>query len=255
MARRSPSPRQRLWFLDQLEPGSAMYNMPVALRLTGALDRGGARRGPGRDRAPSRGAAHHLPERSGRAGGRWSRRPPGSPCRLVDLAALPAVARRQEAERLSGVEARRPFDLARDPLLRARRCWRLAAEEHVAATDAAPHRRATAGRSGCLTRELAALYAAFREGSPQPLPELPVQYADFAALAAPAGCGRACWRRSWPTGAGSSRGCRRRSSCRRTVRARPFASCGGSGHRLRDRRGGSRRARWLLPGGTGRRCS
>ena len=52
--------QQRLWFIDQLEPGSPLYNMPVALRVEGPLDAGGAGALPRRDRAPPRGVAHGL---------------------------------------------------------------------------------------------------------------------------------------------------------------------------------------------------
>ena len=90
------------------------------------------------------------------------------------------------AERIAA-EARRPFDLARGPLLRAG-LWRLGETEHVLLL--ALHHIVSDGWSlGVLVREVTALYPAFAAGLPSPLPELPVQYADFAA-----------WQRSWLAG-------------------------------------------------------
>ena len=113
--------------------------------------------------------------------------------------------------RLAGEEAAAPFDLARGPLLRACCCgWRRG--DHVAALTM--HHIVSDGWSmGVLVREVAALYPAFVEGRPSPLPELPVQYADFAV-----------WQRSWlsgrgpgaarsPGGASSSPACRLSWSC------------------------------------------
>jgi hypothetical protein len=106
---------------------------------------------------------------------------------VVDLSGLPARERETVALALSGEEAGRPFDLACGPLLRGV-LLRLDEDEHVAALTM--HHIVSDGWSmGLLIREVTVLYAARVEGRPSPLPELPIQYADFAA-----------WQRCWLTG-------------------------------------------------------
>jgi Condensation domain len=103
---------------------------------------------------------------------------------LVDLSGLPLETRAAEARRLTTAAARRPFDLARAPLLRTL-LVRLAPEEH--ALLAVMHHIVGDGWSmGVLAREVGALYTAFAAGEPSPLAEPAVQYADFAA-----------WQRRW----------------------------------------------------------
>jgi amino acid adenylation domain-containing protein len=169
--------QQRLWFLDQLEPGSAMYNLPVAVRLTGDLDR------------TALAAAlteivrrHQVLRTTYRVDAGLPVQVvgplPAVPLPVVDLAGLPAAAREGEAARLGRDGARRPFDLARDPMIRVA-LLALGAAEHLALVT--QHHIASDGWSiGVLLRELGALYAAAREGRPSPLPEPGIQYADFA---------------------------------------------------------------------------
>ncbi len=172
--------QERLWFLDQLQPGSPAYNVPRRLDIEGEL--GGAGRSA---LATALGeiVRRHEALRTvfAAAGGSPVQRvqpPCPFPLPLVDLAALPDAAGWDEAERLAREEARRPFDLARGPLLRALLLRREDAVHHLLLTT---HHIVSDGWSaGVLTRELAALYAAFREGRPSPLPELPLQTADFA---------------------------------------------------------------------------
>jgi amino acid adenylation domain-containing protein len=169
--------QQRLWFIDQLEPGSATYNLPVPLRLGGALD--------------ARALAAALTELARR---HESLRtvfaavdgepmqvvlPPVSvPLPSVDLGALPEAAREAEVLRLAAEDAGWPFDLARGPLLRAT-LVRAGEGEH--ALLVCMHHVVSDGWSmGVFFRELSVLYAAAVERRPSPLPELPVQYADFA---------------------------------------------------------------------------
>ena len=176
----------RLWFLDQLDPGSPMYNLPAAVELAGALDR------PAFAVALGEIVRRHEVLRTvfrSEAGEPVAvvSPPSGIALPVIDLAALPAVARSAEASRLAAEGARRPFDLAADPLLRVSLLV-LAAAEHVALVTL--HHIASDGWSmGVLTRELAALYTAFRAGTSSPLPELPIQYADYAA-----------WQRRWLAG-------------------------------------------------------
>jgi amino acid adenylation domain-containing protein len=106
---------------------------------------------------------------------------------VVDLGAPPGAEREAEALALAGQEARRPFDLAGGPLLRAA-LLRLGADEHVLLVTL-HHIVADGWSLGVLVREVAALYEAFARGRPAPLPELPIQYADFAH-----------WQRQWLRG-------------------------------------------------------
>ena len=155
--------QQRLWFLDQLEPGNAAYNIPCA--------------GPAARRGSSRALLERSAQRAGRAGTRRcgrrsppstarrcrsSRRSCASRCPSIDLRALAGDEREAEARRLAGEEAQRPFDLARGPLLRAT-LLRLGGDEHVLLLTM--HHIVSDGWSmGVFVRELAALYAAYRDG-------------------------------------------------------------------------------------------
>jgi amino acid adenylation domain-containing protein len=174
--------QQRLWFLDQLEPGSSWYNMPIPLRLEGRLDvaaltsalaelehRHEAWRttfAPAEDGSEETAVQIVGP-------------PTGLPLRRVDLRALPEERREAELMRLAYLEARRPFDLARGPLARAVLFSR--AEDDHALLLSLHHVVCDGWSLGVLVREMGALYDAFRNGRPSPLPPLPLQYADFAA--------------------------------------------------------------------------
>ena len=103
---------------------------------------------------------------------------------VVDAGALPG----DELRRLVVQEARQPFNLVRGPLVRVR-LLRLSGEEHVLLLTM--HHIVSDGWSmGVLVREMAGLYQAFVEGKPSPLPELTIQYADYAK-----------WQREWLSGA------------------------------------------------------
>jgi amino acid adenylation domain-containing protein len=164
--------QQRLWFLDRLAPGSPLYNIPVAVELAGRLDR------------PALEAAFGEVVRRHEALRTTFRETAGGPVQEIAESidfALPLVEVHspQEEHRLSAEEARRPFDLQRGPLLRAV-LLRSSPERHVLLLTL--HHIVSDGWSmGVLVRELGALYAAFLAGRPSPLPELAVQYADFAA--------------------------------------------------------------------------
>jgi amino acid adenylation domain-containing protein/non-ribosomal peptide synthase protein (TIGR01720 family) len=177
--------QQRLWFLDHLEPGSPLYSIPAAVRMTGRLDLAAFER-----------SIHEIVRRhealrttfvtvDGQA-----RQVIAPELRLSipvrDLAGLLAEEREAEARRLAAEEARRPFDLAQGPLMRVS-LLRLSEEEHVALVTM--HHIISDGWSvGVLIHEVAHLYNAFAQGLPSPLPELPIQYADFAR-----------WQRAWLT--------------------------------------------------------
>ena len=166
--------QQRLWFFDRLQPGSTVYNLPMGYRLRGPwsparlaaalseiVRRHEALRttfadtptGPAQEIAPPALSKVSLP--------------------VVDLSGLPVERREPVALRRAGEEALRPFDLARGPLLRTR-LFRLTGDDQLLVL--ATHHIISDGWSlGVLLQELCTLYAA-----PRPLPELPIQYADFA---------------------------------------------------------------------------
>jgi len=184
LARRPRGPRsepsfaqERLWFLEQLHPGAAVYNVPVAVRLAGPLDLAALAA------SLSALARRHetLRTRIVEAGGRPLQEVAESldlaPA-LVDLSGLGAERRAAAARRLLAAESRRPFDLAALPLVRAV-MLRLGGDEHVLHVNM-HHVISDGWSSGVLVRDLAAFYRAAAAGTAVPLPSLPVQYADFA---------------------------------------------------------------------------
>ena len=185
---RSRSPSSASGSSTSSAPDSPVYNMPVAVRLTGALDAGRPCAEPS---ARSSAATRRCAPRSSPAS--------DGPVQVIAPAAGPRASRwsiwRGCAEERRGGswrgsrrdEARRPFDLAAGPLVRAA-LLRLAAREHTLLVNL--HHIVSDGWSmGILFRELATLYGAFCQGAPSPLPELPIQYADFAV-----------WQREWLSG-------------------------------------------------------
>ncbi|WP_435244834.1 non-ribosomal peptide synthase/polyketide synthase [Streptomyces sioyaensis] len=169
--------QQRLWFLDDLTAGSTEYNTGVGVRLRGRLDQ--AALGGALDRL----AARHESLRTTftTVDGRGVQRVDDTarlPLRTVDLRTLPAGRHLAEAERLLTEELERRYDLCEGPLTRAL-LIRLADEEHLLLL--AQHHLVTDGWSvGILVRELAALYAAEADGTPDDLPQPARQYPDFA---------------------------------------------------------------------------
>ena len=179
--------QQRLWFLAQLEPASPAYNLPAALRLEGALDLGSLRSVLNEIVRRHEVLRTTFQEINGKARQRIAA-PGAMALPLADLGALPGGQRESEARRLVAGEAGRPFQIDREPLLRVT-LIRLAAADHLALITM--HHVASDGWSWPIfVGELAALYTAFSAGKPSPLPELPVQYADYA-----------CWQRGWLQGA------------------------------------------------------
>ncbi|HEX7240243.1 MAG TPA: amino acid adenylation domain-containing protein, partial [Longimicrobiaceae bacterium] len=170
--------QERLWFLDRLEPGSAVYNIPLAWRLDGALDAAALERALGE--IVRRHEALRTVFRETEAGPVQVIAPfAGFVLAVRDLAGLGEGEREEEVERLAGEDASRPFDLSAGPLFRAG-LLRLGGEEHVLLL--CMHHVVSDGWSmGVLFRELSVLYQAYRERRESPLVELPVQYADYAA--------------------------------------------------------------------------
>ncbi|MFJ9382053.1 amino acid adenylation domain-containing protein, partial [Streptomyces sp. NPDC101455] len=177
--------QQRLWFLDQLEPGSAEYNLSSLMRWAGPLDVSAL------GAALSGVVARHEVLRTRLVAGA-----DGVAYQVIDVPAsvlLPvvdvsaAVDPRAAARALVAVDAGRAFDLSAGPLVRAV-LVRVSVDEHVLAL--VMHHVVSDEWSGrILRRELSALYEAFRDGGPDPLVPLEVQYADFAV-----------WQRQWLTG-------------------------------------------------------
>ncbi|MET0396778.1 MAG: amino acid adenylation domain-containing protein, partial [Longimicrobiaceae bacterium] len=177
--------QQRLWVVDRLDPGNPAYNMPYVLRLRGEPD------------VPAlRGSLHALARRHESLRTTFVEQE-GEPMQVVHApapVALPTVDLSglrdpsREANRLVGEEALRPFDLVRGPLLRVT-LLRLAPDDHV--TCYTMHHIVSDGWSkGVLVREVSVIYGALARGEAPVLPELPVQYADYAV-----------WQREWLSGA------------------------------------------------------
>src|SRR5258707_10592369 len=178
--------QQRLWFIDQLEPGSTAYNVPGGVRLKGRLQV-----------EALRGALEEVVRRhevlrtryeivEGNAVQRVERESGGGVVE-EDLSGLGEEEREKELQGRAKEEARKPFDLKRAPMLRAR-LLRLGEEEHVLLLTM--HHIASDGWSrGLLVREIATLYEAYAEGRPSPLAELKIQYGDYAV-----------WQRGWLEG-------------------------------------------------------
>ena len=170
--------QERLWFLDRMEGGSATYNLPLALRLGGALDAAALRRALGevvRRHESLRTTFHEVDGAAAQAVAPFD----GFALPVDDLSALDDVAREAVVHRRAAEDAARPFDLSAGPVFRAS-LLRLGDSEHVLLL--CMHHIVSDGWSiGVLLRELSALYAAFRDGRPSPLGALPVQYAEFAA--------------------------------------------------------------------------
>ena len=169
--------QQRLWFLNQLEPESAAYNEPRAYRLSGVLDVAALQI------ALDQIIARHEVLRTTFVA------VDGNPAQiiaearsielpLIDLRAWPDSGREAEARRLLAENVRRPFDLARDMMLRVM-LLRLDEREHILL--AVNHHIAFDGWSSTLFwQELTDVYRSIVSREPCELSELPIQYADFA---------------------------------------------------------------------------
>jgi amino acid adenylation domain-containing protein/non-ribosomal peptide synthase protein (TIGR01720 family) len=178
--------QQRLWFLEQLEPGRATYNMPAAIRVTGPLDVETF------ERCVTEILRRHEILRTtfhASGGEAFQVIAPPTAWRLPrqDLSSVPADQRESVAQQVALDEGRKPFDLTRGPLLRLT-LLKLSDEVHQLVV--VMHHIISDGWSiTVLIQELSTLYAAYSQGRPSPLPELPVQYADYAV-----------WQRQWLQG-------------------------------------------------------
>ncbi len=179
--------QQRLWFLSQLEPGAASYNVPAAVRLIGPLDRQVL------EQSFMSVVSRHAVLRTTFVA------IDGQPVQhiasdielqmpVVDLGTIPESERQMTVRRLAAEEAQRPFDLTRGPLFRVR-LLAVSPSEHVLLLTL--HHSVSDGWSmNVLIREMTELYGASIAGQPSPLAPLPLQYADYAI-----------WQRRWLQGA------------------------------------------------------
>ncbi|MYM84903.1 amino acid adenylation domain-containing protein [Duganella sp. FT50W] len=171
--------QQRLWFLDQFDPAGALaYHMPAAFRLRGRLNL------PALQAALDRVVMRHESLRTCFALHK------GEPVQVIgaadygfalevnDLSQVPAAEQASAIKHCSRESARRPFDLARGPLIRGELLmlsdqeWVLLINQHHIISDG--------WSTGILAREIGAIYTAMAQGLPDPLPLPPLQYADYA---------------------------------------------------------------------------
>ena len=177
--------QERLWFLHQMEPENSAYNLFTGIRLHGPLNVAALAQ------TLQEIVRRHEILRTTFAtiDGRPNQKigPPALSLSLTDLGSLADVARTAAVEKLANKTAHRSFNLATGPLLHTE-LLRLSDDEHVLFFTM-HHIISDGWSSTILVREVAALYEAFGAGVPSPLPELAVQYADYAA-----------WQRSWLQG-------------------------------------------------------
>ena len=170
--------QERLWVLDQMEPNNPLYNIPRTLRLRGTLQVASL------ESSLNEIVRRHESQRATFALKDSHPAQEIAPTLTIalavqDLSALPEDGREEEARRIAVEEARTPFNLATGPLVRAR-LLRLASEDHVLLLTM-HHIISDAWSAGIFQQEMGALYEAFCAGKQSPLPELSVQYADYAA--------------------------------------------------------------------------
>jgi Condensation domain/AMP-binding enzyme len=178
--------QERLWFLDQLETGNSFYNMPAAIRLSGKLNIEALKQTLDELMRRHEALRAAFVSRAGQPAQFIAQSLRLSPL-FIDLSKYPAPDNRDFFRNFATKEAARPFDLSAPPLLRAT-LLRLGSTDHALLLSM--HHIISDGWSiGVLVREVAALYQSYSQGAPSPLPELAVQYPDYAL-----------WQRSWLRG-------------------------------------------------------
>jgi amino acid adenylation domain-containing protein len=178
--------QERLWFLDQVTPGGYAYNVPLMFHFRGELDHSALESALGELLR-----RHEVLRTTFVTEGDdvFQEIAPPQPFKLItfDLSSCVGLAQAQEVERRRQEEARRPFSLAVGPLFRTN-LLRLSSQEHILLVTF--HHAVCDGWSlDIMVRELSLLYNSFSRGEPSPLPELTVQYADYAV-----------WQRQWLRG-------------------------------------------------------
>ncbi len=175
--------QQRLWFLDRLQPENPFYNIAIAAELKGQLNI------PALKQSFNEIVRRHEALRTNFVNvfgtpTQIIATTLDLPLPIVDLRHLPENERKLEAEKLAVQEAKTPFNLTEDTLLRVT-LLQLGETEHWMVLNI-HHIVADGWSFGVLFRELSALYEAFSQGKDSPLAELPIQYADYAI-----------WQRQW----------------------------------------------------------
>ena len=178
--------QQRLWFLEQLEPNTPRYNVPLALRIHGALQTDLLRA------ALDQVVARHEALRSGflqenGSPAQFIREPRSVEMQFIDLNDHGVPRGENDLLTLLSREAQRPFDLSRDLLIRAT-LFRVREDDHVLLLSL-HHIVCDEWSFRVLLRELMLHYVRLRAGDTTPLQELPIQYADYAL-----------WQRDWLQG-------------------------------------------------------
>ncbi|HEX3094754.1 MAG TPA: condensation domain-containing protein, partial [Candidatus Angelobacter sp.] len=178
--------QERLWFIDQLEPGSATYNVPVGYLLKGILNKEALRQSLNEIVNRHEVLRTVFPTRNGKPVQKIAAEMPLA-ITEVDLSEFPAEKRFQEARAQARKEAETPFDLAQGPLVRVK-LLRMSCDEHVLL--ATMHHIVSDGWSMIiLQREFGLLYRAYATGDCSPLEKMTIQYADYAL-----------WQRNWLQG-------------------------------------------------------
>ena len=178
--------QERLWFLDQLMPGSPVFNVPIAVQLSNAIDCNALQKSVNEIVRRHQVFRTSFITVDGRPAPLVSSDLEAE-LDVVDLTSLRASERETESHRLTNDEALRPFDLARGPLIRTS-LLKLSAQESIFLLTM--HHIVSDGWSIVLFfQELSALYQAFSNGKASPLSELPIQYTDYAD-----------WQREWLRG-------------------------------------------------------
>ena len=178
--------QQRLWFLNELDPGNPSYNMPAALQIEGPLHVDALEQSLQEIVRRHESLRTTIPSVD------------GAPVQVIDpvrsihlhridVTTLDDVTRISEVQRLARAEARQPFDLARGPLLRTTliKCG----EKDFVLLLTIHHIICDGWSMGILIREIVTCYEAFRRGQPSPLADMKIQYADYTE-----------WQQNWLSG-------------------------------------------------------
>ncbi|MFY2561145.1 amino acid adenylation domain-containing protein [Corallococcus terminator] len=179
--------QQRLWLVDQLQPGASFYNVPTVLRLKGPFQAHLLEKSLKEIIRRHEALRTTFENRGGRLALRVSGELPALDVAVVNLTLLAESEREPRARELIDAEAARPFDLAQGPLLRTL-LIRLNEAEHLLLLTV-HHIVADGWSLTVFFQELGTLYEAFSQGTPPKLAPLPLQYADFAH-----------WQRQWLQG-------------------------------------------------------
>jgi hypothetical protein len=168
--------QRRLWFLTQMDPGSPVYNVVIALWLTGELHRAAL------ERSLHALIERHEPLRTSfyeRNGVPFARVLDGAAWKsaFVDLSQGPQAAAENEARRLAGVKARKPFDLAADSLFEAT-LFRISEQRHLLLL-VVHHIVADGWSLGIISKDLGTFYAALAAGEQPELPAIDFRYRDY----------------------------------------------------------------------------